>query len=147
MVNNKMLIDSKLIELKDYIDQILDPNYYSNKINDNLKIRTLNITVNSFISSLSEQIKSLPQIDYLSNQINDLINSLDDKYKQVNFQSLNPRMQNARKTAWKNIKNEFNKSNSVLVDLLHNESLEIDTKFSDVVLTRNEVVLLITYLR
>jgi hypothetical protein len=145
MIDDKQVIDKKLIEIRDHILQILDPNYYKGKV-QNIQPVTLSLSVTSYNYELVTDLNSLPKISYLEQQISDLIDSLDGKFRETRFQNITPQLLSARSIGWNMIKGKLNEFQSDLSKLL-NDDTENDDRFDDVVLLRDQVALLITYLR
>ena len=146
MESDKNLIDIKLIEIRENILKILSPGYYLHKA-PSVIVDSLNITVNGNILELERGISTLPHIDYLQSQLTEMIQQLEEKFNETRFQNLPKVFLKARAAGWNNIKTELNKINSEIAKSLNDESLEIDCKFPDIVLTRDQLVLLIQYLR
>jgi hypothetical protein len=146
MIDEKIIIDKKLIEIQDNILQILNPNYYKNKV-QRIQSDTLSITVSGFAAQLSSDLLKLPQISYLEQQVADLINGLDEKFTETKFQNITSQLLSARLTGWSMIKGKLNEFQSILSKTLYEESTENDVSFDDVALLKDQVALLIIYLR
>jgi hypothetical protein len=145
MNDEKLLIDKKLIEIRDNIFITLNPDYYKTKV-ANIQALTLSRTVDDYIFKLRTELYKLPQIPYLEQQISDLIESLDEKLRESKFHNVNSQLLSARSIGWDSLKGKLNEFQSELVKNLYDENHN-DVSFDDVILTRDQVALLITYLR
>lgn len=146
MIDEKIIIDKKLIEIRDIIIDTLDPNCYINKVPD-IQSLTLSSSVSSYIFQMEQDLHKLPQIVYLEQQVSDLITSLDEKYSETRFKNIPSNLLTARSTGWSMIKGKLNEFQSSLTLTLYKESTLNDESFGDLVLTRDQVALLITYFR
>jgi hypothetical protein len=145
MIDEKLVIDKKLIEIRDNIILILSPDYYKTKIG-NIQALTFSRTVDDYIFNLSSELSKLPHVIYLEQQISDFIEGLDEKFKGAKFHNVNPQLLSARYVGWTSIKGKLNEFQSVLAKNLYAD-YQNDVSFEDVILTRDQVALLITYLR
>jgi hypothetical protein len=146
MVDEKTVIDKKLIEIQENIIQLLDPGYYKNKIKG-IQVQTLNNSIVEFKYQLNLELQALPQIIYLEQQVNNLIEGLNEKITEANFQNATPQFLSARITTWNDLRGELNKFQSRLTKNLNDEDLVNDASFDDIVLTRDQLALFIIYLR
>lgn len=146
MKEEKILIDKKLLEIRDNVLLILDPNYYKTKAKS-IQSLTLSRSVSEYIPQLIKELDSLPQIGYLELQLTDLISGLDEKLAEKHFQNISSSLLKERSIGWSSIKSKINEFISSLSKSLYDESINSDVSIEDVVLSRNQICLFIAYLR
>ena len=146
MEEEKTLIDRKLIEIRNEVNLWLNPSYYSNK-DQSIKIDTLNNTIGDASYRFGKALRTLPKMPYLVEQLDELILGLDKKYNSYKSLNIGSQFTAAMISGWNVIKVTLSSFQSELSTYLYNESLNTDVSYEDVVLSRDQVALLILYLR
>lgn len=141
----KAMIDKRLIKLKDDIILYLNPDYYKAAM-QSTRIQSFNASIADFTYKLPQDLALLPKVKYLEDQLTDLILGLDDKMSRAKFR-VSAQFESAIKRGWEEIKVVLNSFQTDLSTFLYEESLITDVSYEDVVLTRDQVALFITYLR